>query len=142
MSRRKLPNLGQLAFADEPRYVQNIHRFAMAVSSDTDDEGLALAANALPRLSAAKADLPAWNQKDYDEFMTLKAAKQNIKGPKRQQKRPNQPFVVPPPPPGASNNIQFGKICFNCGWNKNHNSKSCPVWPWLTQANLPICKEN
>jgi len=126
MSRRKLPNLGHLAFADEPRYAPGIHRFAMAVSSDLDDGGLALAANALPRPSAAKADLPTWSQKDHDEYMSLKAAK-NPRGPRQQQRKPNQPFVPPPPPPGAPNNMQFGKICFNCGWNKNHNSKNCPV---------------
>jgi hypothetical protein len=100
---------------------------ALATTSTiVDDGGLALAANALPTPSAAIANPPVWNQKDYNEYLTLKAAKNN-KGPKQQQRRPNQPFVAPPPPPGAPANTQFGRICFNCGWNKSHNSKSCPV---------------
>jgi len=97
-----------------------------STSTIVDDGGLALAANALQTPSAAIANPPAWNQKDYAEYLTLKAAK-NYKGPKQQQKRPTQPFVAPPPPPGATADMQFGRICFNCGWNKNHNSKYCPV---------------
>jgi hypothetical protein len=97
---------------------------AMAATSTTfDDGGLALAANALPTPSVARANPPAWNQKDYDELLRLRAATKKSKT----QKSNKQPFVAPPPPPGAPANMQFGRICFNCGWNKNHNSKYCPV---------------
>jgi hypothetical protein len=127
MNRRKLPNLGHLAFADEPRYVQSIHRFAMAVSSDLDDGGLALAANALPTPLAAKANPPVWKIEEYNELLQLRATINKGKKGNLPRQSPRQLFVAPPPPPGAPNNAQFGKICFNCGWNKNHNSKTCPV---------------
>ena len=113
MNRRKLPSLGHLAFSDEPRYVQNINRLAMAVSANTDDGGLALAANVLPIPSTAKANLPAWKKDEYNEYLRLKAKKSK--------------FVPPPPPPGTPETSRFGKICFNCGWNGSHNSKTCPV---------------
>jgi len=113
IGRRKLPNLGHLAFSDEPRYVQNINQLAMAVSAITDDGGLALAANVLPIPSTAKANLPVWKKGEYDEYQKLKAKKSK--------------FVPPPPPPGTPETSRFGKICFKCGWNGSHNSKTCPV---------------
>jgi hypothetical protein len=96
----------------------------MAVSSDLDDGGLALAANALPTPLAAKANLPVWKAEEYSELLQLRATVNKIK---KGRQSPRQLFVAPPPPSGAPNNAQFGKICFNCGWNKNHNSKTCPV---------------
>jgi hypothetical protein len=112
-------NTKHLAFICE-----NIVTLAMAATAtEADDGGLALAANALPTPSVARANPPAWSQKDYDELLRLRAANKKSKS----QKSNKQPFVVPPPPPGAPSNIKFGKICFNCGWNKSHNSKTCPV---------------
>jgi hypothetical protein len=112
-------NTKHLAFICE-----NIVTLAMAATAtEADDGGLALAANALPTPSVARANPPAWSQKDYDELLRLRAANKKSKT----QNSNKQPFVVPPPPPGAPSNIKFGKICFNCGWNKSHNSKTCPV---------------
>ena len=119
-NRRKLPNLGHLAFSDETRYIKKINNYALAAPADkVDSGGLALAANALPNPAAAKANphAPAWKKGEYEEYLELRKAKNN---PKRQ-------FAVPPPPPSAPAGAIFGKLCFNCGWNKNHNSRSCPV---------------
>ena len=112
-------NTKHLAFICE-----NIVTLAMAATAtEADDGGLALAANALSTPSVARANPPVWSQKEYDELLRLRAANKKSKT----QKSNKQPFVVPPPPPGAPSNMKFGKICFNCGWNKSHNSKTCPV---------------
>jgi len=101
---------------------------AMAATSTTvDDGGLALAANALPTPLAAKANPPAWKVEEYNELLQLRAAHNKNKKANLPRQSPRQFFVAPPPPPGAPNSAHFGKICFNCGWNKNHNSKTCPV---------------
>ena len=86
-----------------------------ALAETVDNGGLALAANALPK--AAKANPPLFKPGEYEEYLELKKAKNT------QQRQ----FAVPPPPPGAPAGAVFGKLCFNCGWNKNHSSRSCPV---------------
>jgi len=98
-----------------------------ATATNVNDGGLALAANALSPPSAAKANPPAWNQNDYNELLQLRAANKKHKKTNLSQRPPGQPFIAPPPPAGAPNNARFGRICFHCGWNKEHNSKYCPV---------------
>ena len=122
-------NTNHLAFVCE-----NVDKsLAMAATAtNIDDGGLALAANALSTPSAAKANPPIWNQNDYNELLLLRAARNKNKKANLPHRPPEQLFVAPPPPAGAPNNIRFGKICFHCGWNKEHNSKYCPI-----MANAP-----
>ena len=106
---------GHLAFICEDGYKEN-NRYALATVKP-DNEGLAFAANALPPPSAAKANPPLWKEKEYDEYLELKKKFKSL----------DKKFVMPPPPPGVPADSKFGKLCFNCGWNKNHNSKRCPI---------------
>ena len=109
---------GHLAFICEDGYKENNRPYALANVGKTDDEGLAFAANVLPPPSAAKANLPSWKAGEYEEYLDLKRNKSKIL---------DKQFIVPPPPPGAPAGAKFGKLCFNCGWNRDHNSKRCPI---------------
>ena len=99
--------------------VNVIQPYALAAVNNCDDGGLALAANALPKPLAAKANPPTFKPGEYEEYLQLKA---------KYKLNPNvQTSKVPPRPPNAPADAKFGKICFNCGWNAVHNSKNCPV---------------
>lgn len=111
---------GHLAFICEDGYKEsNLRPYALAAVNNCDDGGLALAANALPKPLAAKANPPTFKTGEYEEYLQLKA---------KYKLNPNvQTSKVPPRPPNAPADAKFGKICFNCGWNAVHNSKNCPV---------------
>ena len=99
-------NKGHLAFSCEKRY----KRYGMAATEskvEKDEEGLALAANAPKNPLAASPNPPKWDPKEYAEYLKLKKA-------------PRAP--TPPKPPQKT---QLGRICFLCGWNSDHNSRSC-----------------
>ena len=106
---------GHLAFICEAGYKENKFRpFGLAATAtDADDGGLALAANALKKPSAAKANLPAgWNTANWNHYQKLLS-----------KATPN-----PPTPTTAGNGVpEKGKICFHCGWNHDHNSRRCLI---------------
>ena len=102
---------GHLAFSCEKRY----KRYGMAATEATEEEGLALAANAPKNPSAASTNPPKWDPKEYAELLRLR------KAPK-----------TPPTPTNPPQKTQLGRICFLCGWNSDHNSKSC-----TTMLNAP-----
>ena len=111
---------GHLAFVCEDGYKENTLRpYALAAVNNGDDGGLALAANALPKPLAAKANPSTFKPGEYEEYLQLKA--------KHKLNPTVQTSKVPPRPPNAPAGAKFGKICFNCGWNAVHNSKNCPV---------------
>lgn len=96
--RRKLPNLGHLAFVDEERYIQNPYHVAMAVGAAAEisdpTESIAL---------AAKASVRHIPDADWAEFQKYQKEKEATK-----QKTP----VV-------------GKLCFFHGWSRSHDSTQC-----------------
>ena len=118
------PSTLHLAFVGDKDYnpesiqTQTQYPYGLAMVKP-DDEGLAFAANALPLPSAAKANLPFWKPGEYEEYLELKR--------KNSRSFIDKQYIMPPPPPGAPAGIKFGKLCFNCGWNKDHNSKRCPI---------------
>jgi len=100
-------NKGHLAFSCEKRY----KRYGMAATESTiekDEEGLALAANAPKNPSAASINPPKWDPKEYAELLRLRKAQK-----------------APPTPTNPTQHTQLGRICFLCGWNSDHNSRSC-----------------
>ena len=109
---------GHLAFICEDGYKEGNRTYAFATVEKPNDEGLAFAANALPLPLAAKANPSLWKPGEYEEYLELKKKRPEI---------PVKQFAMPPPPPGAPAGVKFGKLCFNCGWNKDHDSRSCPV---------------
>ena len=106
---------GRKAFLGETGYLApSEHRLAFAsVAADPVAPPLALA-----------AAQPTWNPTDWAEFQRLRIAA----------------AAAPPPPPGGTGRgprapwnsspkpaHPHGKICFECGWQRDHNSKKCPV---------------
>jgi len=104
-----LPGREHLAFFGEGQVDKKEAppKFALSALNVTEEEdqedGLALAA-------LGKHE---WNQKNWDLYQKL-LKKPPPKGP-------------PKPPPVIPAGTQLGKICFNCGWNTEHNSRRCPV---------------
>ena len=87
----------------------------MAVTAETDDGGLALAANALNTPSAAKVNLPpGWNTKNWNHYQRL-------------LKNPTLPTPTNTPGIAGTGVPEKGKICFHCGWNHHHNSRRCLI---------------
>ena len=106
----KVPGREHLAFSCEARYKSKAYGMA-AIEDAKDGGGLALAANAPQKPSAAGVDRPpSWEP--YTHLIQLLLEK----------RKPTKPS--PSLKPGTT---QLGKICFLCGWNSDHNSKSCPT---------------
>ena len=101
----KEPGREHLAFSCESRYKGKA--YGMATTENVEDGGLALAANAPQKTSAASADRPP----TYEQYQQVIRLLEN-KNPKTQPSLKGTP-------------TQLGKICFLCGWNSDHNSKSC-----------------
>ena len=75
-----------------------------------DEGGLVLATNALPTTSAAGINPPPnWNTKNWIHYQKL--LKKDSQKPHINETAPNK----------------NGKICFHCGWNKDHNSRYCII---------------
>ena len=101
----KEPGKENLAFSCEPRYKGKA--YGMVATENVEDGGLALAANASQKTSAASADRPP-TYEQYQQVIRLLE---------------NKPTKTSPSPKGTS--TQLGKTCFLCGWNSDHNSKFC-----------------
>ena len=103
------PGKEHLAFFGDAKPIEKAAqpKFALSALNVTEEEdqedGLALAA-------LGKHE---WNQKNWDLYQKL------IKKPP-----PKAPAKPPPIIPAGS---KLGKICFNCGWNDEHNSRRCPI---------------
>ena len=109
---------GHLAFICESGYKESKFRpFGLAVTAETEDGGLALAANALNTPSAAKANLPTgWNTNNWNHYQRL-----------LKKVTPTLPTPTNTPATAGTGVPEKGKICFHCGWNHNHNSRRCLI---------------
>ena len=94
-------------FGDAHHVVKPLHKLGLAAIGITKEE------EEEDHLALAALNKPDWNQKNWDSYQKL-LKKPPPKGP-------------PKPPPVIPAGSKLGKICFNCGWNDDHNSRRCPV---------------
>ena len=102
---------GHLAFICENGYKEEkLRPFGLATTAEMDEGGLVLATNALPTTSAAGINPPPnWNTRNWIHYQKLL---------KKDSQKPHTNGTAP---------NKNGKICFHCGWNKDHNSRYCTI---------------
>lgn len=107
------PDTGHLAFFGEPDYVAPNHiRLALATS--------------------ASPPQPASVRPAAKTSTTYSPPPGHVFNPPLPPAPPRS-TVVPSPPAGKV----WGKICFACGWQRGHNSRSCPVMAANPSAYTP-----
>ena len=94
-------------FGDAHQVDKRLHKLGLATIGVTEEE------EEENNLALAALNKPDWNQKNWDAYQKF-LKKPPPKGP-------------PKPPPTTPAGTKLGKICFNCGWNDEHNSRRCPI---------------